>query len=406
VGADRPAPAASDTVELLLYRWSTLAQLVSDAMIMVFLVVLYRSIGRPELRPHVLAWSANFLALSITVCYWFFRPEHVWQRKLIATLYVGLKMAFACLLVIGVLAFAGRIVRRRQVALVLLGCLGYGVFVAAVYRSINELGVLNAAASACILSLAVAVIVRTRPPGCSWLAAGFAVRAGFAVVESLAYQSQLVAIDWLPATLVGPYLAAHSSFDGAAEWMIVLGCVLTMYRIIAAELARSNGEISAAKERMRELAENDMLTGLANRRSLAPALQAARAQGASILFFDLNDFKLINDRLGHGVGDECLQRFAQVLRAHFRPGDTLVRYAGDEFIVVAPGARPEDMMARIAAARAELGVEDGATPPIRFSVGLSRLEVDGDVDAAIAAADAAMYAQKKSKPRLAEPALH
>jgi diguanylate cyclase (GGDEF)-like protein len=179
--------------------------------------------------------------------------------------------------------------------------------------------------------------------------------------------------------------------------MIVLGCVLTKYRISAAELAHSNREISAAKEQMRQLAECDMLTGLANRRALVPALWAARARGATILFFDLNDFKKINDQFGHQAGDDCLKRFAEVLREHFRPDDTLIRYAGDEFIVVAPGVRPEGMTQRIEAARAKLNEPSQGRPRIMFSVGLSFLEVDGDVDAAISAADAAMYVQKKEK---------
>lgn len=384
-------------MEVLLYRWSTMAQLVSDTMIMIFLVVLYRSVRRPELRPHVWAWAANFLALSITVSYWVFRPEQVWLRKLIATLYVSMKMSFACLLIVGVAALSGRMVRGRRIGAVLLACLAYGVFVALTYRSINELGVYNAAGSTVLLWSAVALILRAKPPGWGWLAAGFSVRAGFSSVEALAYLSQLTSMAWLPSGLVGPYLAAHSAFDGAAEWMIVLGCVLTMYRIIAAELAHSHEEMSVAKERMRALAESDMLTGLANRRTLMPALRAARPQGASILFFDLNDFKQINDRFGHQMGDDCLKRFAQVLRASFRPGDTLIRYAGDEFIVIAPGVRPEGMEPRIAAARAELGKPGTDTPAIRFSVGMSFLEVDGDVEAAVAIADSAMYKQKKEK---------
>jgi len=364
---------------------------------MIFLVVLYRAVHRPELRPHMLAWCTNFVALSTTVCYWIFRPENYLIRKAIATTYVSAKAAFYCLLIVGVLAFSGRIVRRRRVTLVMLACLGYGALVAFGTQTINQLGLCNAAVSALILWSAVALIVREKPPGWSWLAAGFAVRAAFAIVESLAYLSQVITIEWLSPALVGPYLAAHSSFDGAAEWMIVLGCVLTMYRIIAAELDRSNREISVDKERMRQLAESDSLTGLANRRTLMPVLWAARAQGASILFFDLNDFKVINDKYGHQMGDDCLKRFADVLRHHFRPCDTLIRYAGDEFIVVAPGVRPEGMATRIAAARAHLGVADDKTPAIKFSVGLSYLDVDGDVEAAVTAADSAMYVQKRDK---------
>jgi diguanylate cyclase (GGDEF)-like protein len=384
-------------MELLLYRWSTISQLVSDAMIMLFLLVLYRSVRRTELRPHVMAWCANFIALSTTVCYWLLRPQHPWLVKAIATAYVSTKAAFVCLLVVGVYAFAGRLVPRRRVGLMLFACAGYGLLVALTYRSIDELGVCTAIAVATVLWAGVAIIVREKPPGWAWLAAGFAVRAAFASVESLAYLSQLMTIPWLPASLVGPYLAAHSSLDGAAEWLIVLGCALAMYRIIAAELARSNRDISAAKEQMRQLAESDMLTGLANRRTLTPALRSARAAGAAILFFDLDDFKDINDRYGHGMGDACLKRFAEVLRANFRPDDTLIRYAGDEFIVVAPGVRPGAMADRIAAARAQLDAAVGEIPPIRFSVGMSFLDTDGDIDAAVSAADAGMYAQKVNK---------
>lgn len=82
------------------------------------------------------------------------------------------------------------------------------------------------------------------------------------------------------------------------------------------------------------------LTGLKNRRALAAVLRAAYDTGATIVFFDLNDFKEINDSLGHQAGDEWRKRFADALRASFRPDDHVFRFAGDEFVVIAQGAQP------------------------------------------------------------------
>ena len=120
----------------------------------------------------------------------------------------------------------------------------------------------------------------------------------------------------------------------------------------------------------------------------------ARGTGATVMFFDLNDFKGINDKYGHHVGDECLQRFARVLQTSFRPSDHVIRYAGDEFVVIAQGVTPESVSERIANARKQLKLQSVLGPTIRFSVGLSYLPIDGEPDIALRDADAAMYREK------------
>jgi diguanylate cyclase (GGDEF)-like protein len=94
------------------------------------------------------------------------------------------------------------------------------------------------------------------------------------------------------------------------------------------------------------------------------------------------------------VGDECLKRFAAALRESFRPGDRLIRYAGDEFLVVAAGLDEASSRVRLDQLRERLrwGVSGG--PPIAFSVGLAALDPGGVPEDAVAAADASMYAAK------------
>src|SRR5919206_2490615 len=106
---------------------------------------------------------------------------------------------------------------------------------------------------------------------------------------------------------------------------------------------RAEAELAARASRHRELvteairlAERDPLTGLANRRAFDRAMgdmQAAAAPGALVLL-DLDNFKQVNDRLGHARGDEVLRDVARELRARVRASDLVARLGGDEFAVV------------------------------------------------------------------------
>jgi diguanylate cyclase (GGDEF)-like protein len=126
---------------------------------------------------------------------------------------------------------------------------------------------------------------------------------------------------------------------------------------------------------------------------LPEALRAVQPDGALLLFFDIDGFKQINDRLGHPTGDLCLKRFADALKDCFRPSDFVVRYAGDEFVVVAPGLQDTGVAERLARLR-ELLRGGVAGPEIRFSVGTAALAPGGHPEAALEAADEAMYAAR------------
>jgi diguanylate cyclase (GGDEF)-like protein len=379
-------------MELLLWRWSTAVQVTSALIIAGFFLVLGRATRRNELRPWIRAWGANVGALAVTLAFWLLQPTAAWFFALRAG-YFFAKTAFVALLLVGVANFArgwARGVRERPL---LLGIAIVAVVEGAFLDSIDRIGVAQSAMTGLLFGGAALILLRGRRGGVAWLGTGFAARAALALAETAAYAMRMLTPPQSLPPSTSVFLAAHSSFDTGAEWLIALGCVLALYHRIGEELMQTNGELLAAQEVLRQLAERDPLTGLANRRLLPTIFNEVQSTGATILFFDLDDFKTINDQRGHLAGDECLRTFARALRETFRAEDSLVRYAGDEFVVVAPGGLPS-VDSTLDALRARLRV---AVPPIAFSAGVASLAPGGDGEVALHAADAAMYAQKGAR---------
>src|SRR5262249_1676981 len=101
-----------------------------------------------------------------------------------------------------------------------------------------------------------------------------------------------------------------------------------------------------AEARLAHQASMDVLTGLPNRASFDRLVREALRRDSKglggVLFVDLDNFKVINDSLGHGAGDQLLRVVASRLAAAVRGGDVLARFGGDEFCVLADGVRDED----------------------------------------------------------------
>jgi diguanylate cyclase (GGDEF)-like protein len=159
------------------------------------------------------------------------------------------------------------------------------------------------------------------------------------------------------------------------------------------------------QEQLHHQAYHDPLTDLPNRTLFMERVRDELTNGGSqlaVLFVDVDDFKTVNDSLGHAVGDALLVSVAERLQRCVRPGDTVARLGGDEFAVMIPGVEEPLEDGRAVATRIlhefELPVEAGAElVSVHLSVGIADSRQSGDdSDALIRNADVAMY-QAKSK---------
>lgn len=170
---------------------------------------------------------------------------------------------------------------------------------------------------------------------------------------------------------------------------------------LEAELERARAEVAL----LRDLAFTDPLTSLYNRRAFEERLRqeisrCRRVENATftLALFDLDDFKLLNDTLGHLAGDELLRRVAATLKSTLRDHDLVCRTGGDEFIVILPDTPRDAAQRAVARVLAQLDRIEHLGFRAAASVGLATWPADGaSPDAILAHADAQMYANKERR---------
>ena len=186
--------------------------------------------------------------------------------------------------------------------------------------------------------------------------------------------------------------------------------VLVAMKTLLTEVAELRGEVSRLKARLVEvegLADRDALTPLLNRRAFVRELSRVRTfsqrygSPASLVYFDVDGFKGVNDRYGHAAGDACLHAVSDRLTSNVRESDIVGRMGGDEFAVILV----QTDAATAAAKAAGLAEAIGRTPvqfgdrsaPLHVSYGVREISADMDPETLIAEADAAMFAHKRER---------
>ncbi|MCU1589685.1 MAG: Diguanylate cyclase/phosphodiesterase [Frankiales bacterium] len=198
-----------------------------------------------------------------------------------------------------------------------------------------------------------------------------------------------------------PPTRGQTALSGAVVLLILVRQYLTLR-----ENAALVGELAVREAQLRHQAFHDALTGLANRGLFqdrlghALDLHGRDLRAVSVLFLDLDDFKVINDTLGHAAGDELLVRISERLLAAVRTGDTVARLGGDEFaILLEDGGDPLTVAASVELALRPAFVLDGSAVKVGASIGLVAVEPSDTAttaDALLAKADTAMYTAKRS----------
>ncbi|UQX88427.1 diguanylate cyclase [Jatrophihabitans telluris] len=225
-------------------------------------------------------------------------------------------------------------------------------------------------------------------------------QARFATADRLARDTRAAAV---AAAAVGTSVALL--FLGVLCWLIV------QRRRLALAKAESETDRRRLLDELSELATHDPLTSLPNRRLLLDRLQHALDQREhsclAVMFIDLDNFKQVNDALGHAAGDATLVEVSEKMRAALRPGDTLGRVGGDEFVAICEGlhSRAEGEQLALRLQRTASAQPAAELLPVTASVGLALVDsTDGVIagpkstgtsgDSVLGAADAALYRAK------------
>jgi diguanylate cyclase len=224
-------------------------------------------------------------------------------------------------------------------------------------------------------------------------------------------------------TKIEGYSQKIGGADNITELSHILADIMQDTRVIQASALRSHEELvltrkqaNEAEERVRkleqeleqvsELVREDQLTGALNRRGMEEALErefkrADRAKAMiSVALLDIDNFKQLNDTLGHQGGDDALIHLTRVIKDALRPSDSVARYGGEEFLIILPDTDIQQAMETLERLQRELTkkffLHNNERKLITFSAGVALRAEDEDKEDLIGRADKAMYHAKQS----------
>jgi diguanylate cyclase (GGDEF)-like protein len=228
--------------------------------------------------------------------------------------------------------------------------------------------------------------------------AGFNVPADYMVIEKAMRRLQMAPFDQHPKVTLA---------DIWNTWrlqLLVFLAATALVLLLLFLLVVLNRRLNISRLHLEKIAHYDLLTGLPNRHLLNERLQEARGRAQyqekvlAVCYMDLDNFKQLNDRFGHVLGDELLLLLAERLHKQIHEKETLARVSGDEFVLLLTDARASDLEVRLNALMKEVRqplVLSKTTAQISASLGVTLFPFDkADPDTLLRHADEAMYRAK------------
>jgi diguanylate cyclase (GGDEF)-like protein len=362
-----------------LYLVATMVAALLGAMLLFF--------GRQENIPALKWWGTAYLLGAVSVMLWTLAAGMLGEMLSLALNAVGF---VAC----GIVWNASRVFHGRKPNLPGL-VLGAMVWIAAVMTLAPEASAMRMIIGAGIVAVYAALTAtelwseRRRTLQRRWPAIAVPVLHGFALM--------------LPI-LVGGLLRPYDDKFASSIWVTAFSIELVLYAVgtvFVIFMLVSERTVTAHKT----AASTDPLTGMFNRRGFAEASsrvierEASAGRPVTVLIFDIDHFKSINDRFGHPAGDEILKLFATVVVSQLRISDLSGRIGGEEFAALLPCSLEEGVAAaervREAFADSGIAVEDGPVDTT-VSIGVAGGPAGTELEVLLAAADTALYQAKRS----------
>ena len=216
--------------------------------------------------------------------------------------------------------------------------------------------------------------------------------------------------------LIYPFAVLFMSLRIAREHMSLAALIVGLSFVCStARLLVTQNRLLKTKDALRREASHDSLTGLWNHKVILDILGRELVRGerdrqpVGVIMVDVDHFKTINDTRGHAAGDVVLRIIASGIAAMVRPYDSVGRYGGEEFLIVAPGCGLEETWELAERVRTHVAacsiMAGGSHVKVTLSLGIATGETAADTEKALHAADTAMYAAKRAGRNRVEPGL-